>query len=121
MASGHTPVRRLFVLRMTDMSDYRIDPRKQFSKRLARWTAVFWFFYMSYLSTIMLLEPGTGMYVFYISIVVSVVMIVNVLAYTHNSVVEKIAFMMLDKTKIEIGGGKAKGDGTDDESGGGNG
>lgn len=97
------------------MDNYRIDPKKQFSKHLARWTAVFWFFYMTYLSTIMLLEPSTGMYVFYMSIVVSVVMIVNVLAYTHNSVVEKMAFAILDKTRMEINiGRKAKNSGSGD-------
>lgn len=93
------------------MSEYRIDPRKQFSKRLARWTAVFWFVYMTWISVIMLLQPNTAMYVFYMSIVVSVVMIVNVASYTMNSVQEKVLFAMLNKTKMEINiGGKPKGD-----------
>ena len=92
------------------MAEYRIDPKKQFSKRLARWTAVFWFVYMLYLCTVMLLQPDTGMYAFYMSIVVSIVMIVNVLAYTHNSVVEKLAFAALSKAKIELNIGKPKED-----------
>lgn len=83
-----------------------IDPKKQFSKRLARWTAVFWFVYLGWLSAVMLLEPSTAMYVFYMSIVVSVVMIVNVLAYTHNSVVEKLAFAALSRAKLEVNIGK---------------
>jgi len=29
------------------MGEIRIDPRKQFSKKLARWTAVFWFFFVN--------------------------------------------------------------------------
>lgn len=92
------------------MAEYRIDPKKQFSKRLARWTAVFWFVYLAWLSAVMLLEPSTSQYVFYMSIVVSIVMIVNVLAYTHNSVVEKLAFAALSKAKIELNIGKSKGD-----------
>lgn len=99
-----------------------IDPKKQFSKRLARWTAVFWFVYMTYLVTVMLLEPSTGMYAFYMSIVVSVVMIVNVLAYTHNSVVEKLAFATLSKTRLEVNiGGKTHASAEDGGEEGGNG
>lgn len=97
------------------MAEYRIDPKKQFSKRLARWTAVFWFVYMTWISVIMMLQPSTAMYVFYMSIVVSVVMIVNVASYTTNSIQEKILFAMLNKTKMEINiGGKAKGSGEDE-------
>lgn len=97
------------------MAEYRIDPKKQFSKRLARWTAVFWFVYMTWISVVMLLEPSTATYVFYMSIVISIVMIVNVLAYTHNSVVEKLAFAALSKAKIELNiGEKAKGSGSDE-------
>ena len=55
------------------MGNFKIDPKKQFSKRLARWTAVFWFVYLSWLSVIMYLQPQAAMYVFYMSIVVSVV------------------------------------------------
>lgn len=99
-----------------------IDPKKQFSKRLARWTAVFWFFYLLWLSAVMLLEPSTAMYVFYMSIVVSVVMIVNVLAYTHNSVMEKLAFLALSKAKLEVNiGGKTHASADDGGEEGGNG
>ena len=100
------------------MAEYRIDPKKQFSKRLARWTAVFWFVYMTWISVVMLLEPSTATYVFYMSIVISIVMIVNVLAYTHNSVVEKLAFMALSKAKLQvnIGGTASKGsDGNEED------
>ena len=85
------------------MSDFRIDPRKQFSKKLARWTSVFWFFYMTWLTVLMLLQPPVAIYTVYMGIIATIVMIVNVWAYTHNSVYEKACFAMLDKTKIEIG------------------
>ncbi len=101
------------------MSERVIDPRKQFSKKLARWTAVFWFFYMSWLTALMMLEPTVAIYTVYMGIIVTVVMIVNVWAYTHNSVYEKACFAMLDKARIEIGlkagGNSSKKEDSDDE------
>ena len=85
------------------MANYKIDPKKQFSKRLARWTAVFWFVYMAWLSVIVLLEPTAALYCVYMAVIVSVIMMVNVIAYTRNSIAEKLAFTMLSKAKIEIG------------------
>ena len=84
-------------------SSYRIDPRKQFSKRLARWTAIFWFAYMTWLSVILVIAPAAALFSVYMAIIVTVVMVVNVWAYTRNSVYEKACFAMLDKAKIEIG------------------
>lgn len=91
------------------MDEVRIDPKKQFSKKLARWTAVFWFFFMTWLSVLFLLVPDAAVYSVYMAIVVTVVMIVNVWAYTHNSVYEKACFAMLNKAKIEIGLKNGKG------------
>ena len=84
------------------MGNYRIDPKKQFSKRLARWTAVFWFAFLTWLSILMLNEPSVGQYCFYMAIVVSLVMMANVILYTINSVTEKRIFGMLEKAQIEI-------------------
>lgn len=84
------------------MNSVRMDPRKQFSKRLARWTAVFWFVYMTWLSILMMLRPEVAMYCFYMGIISTIVMIVNEIAYTRNSIMEKLALAMLDKTRIEL-------------------
>ena len=84
------------------MGSYRIDPRKQFSKKLARWTAVFWFVYMLLLSIIMYLQPSVAQYTVYMSIVVSVVMLINIYSYCKNSLTEKILLAMLDKTRLEL-------------------
>lgn len=97
------------------MDEIRIDPKKQFSKKLARWTAVFWFFFMTWLSVLFLLVPAAALYSVYMAIVVTVVMIVNVWAYTHNSVYEKACFAMLNKAKIEIGLKNSKGGSSDEE------
>lgn len=80
----------------------RIDPRNQFSKQLARWTSVFWFLYMTWLSVIFIFEPKTALYCVYMAIIATAVMLTNVIAYTRNSVAEKMALTLLDKTKIEL-------------------
>ena len=76
--------------------------REQFSKRLARWTAVFWFVYMTWLSVIFILEPATALYNVYMGLIATIVMIVNVWAYTRNSVYEKSVIAMIEKTKLEL-------------------
>ena len=93
----------------------RIDPKKQFSKKLARWTAVFWFVFMTWLSVLFLLAPESAMYCVYMGIIVTAVMILNVWAYTRNSIYEKGVFAMLDKAKIEIGLKAGKQEDSDDE------
>lgn len=85
------------------MNNFRIDPRKQFSKRLARWTSLFWFAFMAWLSVLMLLQPAAALYCVYMAIIATAVMILNVWAYTRNSIYEKGVFAMLDKARIEIG------------------
>ena len=97
----------------------RIDPKKQFSKRLARWTAVFWFVFMSWLSVLFILSPDAAVYSVYMGIIVTVVMIANVIAYTRNSILEKMAFTVLDKARIELklANAKAKIDDDSDDEG----
>ena len=90
------------------MGNKRIDPRQQFSKWLARWTAAFWFLYMTWLSILMMLQPSVSEYVFYISIVVSTVMMINVISYSANSIAEKKILGLLDRTTIEVNLGKSK-------------
>ena len=84
------------------MSNIRIDPKKQFSKKLARWTAVFWFLFMTWLSVLLWLVPEAALYAVYMGIIATAVMILNVWAYTRNSIYEKGVFAMLDKAKIEM-------------------
>ena len=97
------------------MNEVRIDPKKQFSKKLARWTAVFWFFYMTWLSVIIFLQPSAAQYCVYMGMNVTAVMLLNVWAYTRNSIYEKGVFAMLDKTRISIGLKNTKEDTNDEE------
>lgn len=97
------------------MGRIKIDPKQQFSKKLARWTAVFWFVYLTWLSVIILLQPTAALYVVYMSLICTVVMVINVLAYTRNSIMEKLAFTLLDKTQIELSLRNGKSAQTEDE------
>ena len=108
------------------MGSVRIDPKKQFSKKLARWTAVFWFLFMTWLSVILIIEPSAALYAVYMSVIATAVMILNVWAYTRNSIYEKGVFAMLDKTKLELSlknGKESDGEADEEtvEEGGGNG
>ena len=54
----------------------------------------------------------------YMGIIVTVVMMINVIAYTRNSIAEKLAFTLLDKTKLELSlrnDNKKSGDDNDEE------
>lgn len=100
------------------MNEIRIDPKKQFSKKLARWTSVFWFFFMTWLTVLFLLVPEAAIYCVYMGVIVTAVMILNVWAYTRNSIYEKGVFAMLDKARIEIGlkNGKTSNSAQEDEN-----
>ena len=93
------------------MRNFMLDPRKQFSKKLARWTSIFWFLFMGWLSVLFMLAPETALYCVYMSVVATSVMLLNVWAYTRNSIYEKGVYAMLDKTKISLSlGNKTKDD-----------
>ena len=114
----------VFLLQVMYMGNYRIDPKKQFSKRLAKWTAVFWFFYMVLLIAVMIIEPSSSLYTVYMGIICTVVMLLNVYSYNKNSLTEKALLTALDKCRMEVsigGKGKAKPEETEEEEGGSNG
>lgn len=84
------------------MVEKRIDPRQQFSKWLARWTAIFWFLYILYVTTILIIEPNVADAVVYLTIIASFVMIVNVWAYTKNSVAEKMILSIAKTDNLKL-------------------
>lgn len=90
------------------MGTNRMDPRKQFSKKLALWTAIFWFLYMPWLSAILIIQPASAIYSVYMALIATVVMVMNIWAYTHNSIYEKSLLAFIDKTKLEINLNKQK-------------
>ena len=80
----------------------RMDPQKQFSKKLAWWTAVFWFVFITWLSIILYLKSEVATYVIYMAIIVTLVMALNVAAYTRNSIYEKTILAALEKVKLNL-------------------
>lgn len=74
----------------------RMDPRKQFSKWLARWTAIYWFMHMTGMAVLCMIQPNVADAAVYMAIISSVVMLVNVWAYTRNSVYEKAILAGMD-------------------------
>ncbi len=67
----------------------KIDPKEQFSKRLAGRAEWFWFLYMILLVAAIVITPDSALPAVYLGIMVTGVMIISVLAYTKNSIDEK--------------------------------
>ena len=67
----------------------RVDPRDQFSKKLARWSSWFWFLYMLLTLAAVVIQPLSADAAVYLAGFSSVVMVLNIAAYTHNSVYDK--------------------------------
>ena len=99
----------------------QVDPKNQFSKWLAKSGAVYWIFFHTLLMALMYLRPEVANACVYLSVIVSVVMIIHVWAYTRNSIYEKGLLAMLDKVQMELRFGKTakaqENGGIDEENG----
>ena len=87
---------------MKDATEKRMDPKKQFSKWLARYGAWFWGIYLILTIGLMYFRPETANACIYLVIIVTANKIVDTIAYTRNSTMEKLALAALDKVKMEI-------------------
>ena len=65
------------------------DPKNQFSKKLAKWSAWFWFIYMVLILAVLAFQPVTAEAIIWLAGITSFVMIVNIWAYTDNSIYDK--------------------------------
>ena len=81
----------------------RVNPREQFSKKLAGRAEWFWFFYMLVLAAVMVLQPDSALPAVYLGIMVTGVMIVSVFAYTKNSIDEKWFYWLAEIAKAVSG------------------
>ena len=84
------------------MRDRKTDPRKQFSKKLAGRAEWFWFFYMILLLALLAYRPEIGVISVYLALVVTIVMVVSVYAYTDNSKFEKALYTASEMAKIKF-------------------
>lgn len=94
----------------------KMDPRKQFSKWLARYGAWFWGLYLLVIAFLIYARPEAAMACVWLVGIVTVNKMIDTLAYTDNSKTEKIMLSALDRTKLELnlkgiaGSGKAQED-----------
>ncbi len=80
----------------------RMDPRKQFSKWLAKSDSIYWFAAFTALIAVIAFVPDAAIACVYMAIILSVDKIINVWAYTRNSIYEKGFLAMLEKTRMEL-------------------
>lgn len=85
------------------MANRRIDPREQFSKKLAGRAEWFWFMYMVVLAAVLVLQPAAALPAVYMGCLVTGVMIASVFAYTKNSIDEKWFFWLAEIAKAVYG------------------
>ena len=89
----------------------KIDPRQQFSKKLAGRAEWFWLFYMTLLAALVAYRPEAAVPAISFAALVTAVMITSVLAYTDNSKYEKGLYAPNQIAKmnwVEAFGGKQK-------------
>ena len=91
----------------------RVDPKQQFSKKMAGRTEWFWFGYMLALIIAIVLAPEAALAGVYLGIMVTLVMMVSVLAYTSNSKTEKGLYWSVELAKA-LAGKKTNTDKDDD-------
>lgn len=97
------------------MGERKVDPKKQFSKKLASRTAWYWFGFMILVLAAIVYRPDAALYLFFIGVVVTIVMETSVLAYTHNSEYEKSLWAIIQTTKLKTNWEEAFKDKDDDE------
>lgn len=97
----------------------RMDPKKQFSKWLAKYGAYIWGAYIFAIIALMAYQPETAMACVWLTLIVTINKALDGLQYTDNSKTEKILLAALDKTQMELtlkGGSSIKRkEDTDDE------
>ena len=81
------------------MTKRKIDPKEQFSKKLASRTEWFWFIYMLVLCAVMITQPASSLPAVYLGIMATGVMIISVVSYTKNSIDEKWFFWLAEIAK----------------------
>jgi len=100
------------------MTMNRMDPRKQFSKWLARWVAVFWACYLVLLVVLVGYKPEAFIAAIILGALTTVVMVTSVLAYTDNSKYEKGLYapnQIAKNVRINVGETLKKKEDTNDE------
>ena len=85
------------------MGGRKMDPKKQFSKWLARYGAIFWGAYLLIVAALIAYRPEAAISCVYLALIVTANKALDTWAYTRNSTYEKWLLAVLDKTKLELG------------------
>lgn len=89
------------------MANFHMDPKKQFSKWLARYGAIIWGIYAFAVLALIAYRPEASMACVYLTLIMTVNKSLDTIQYNSNSKTEKILLAMLDKTRMEINLGSA--------------
>lgn len=81
----------------------RVDPKKQFSKWLARFGAIIWGVYVFAMIPLIAYRPEAAMACVWLTLIMTCNKALDTVQYTRNSTTEKIILGVLEKLQLEIG------------------
>jgi len=81
----------------------QMDPRKQFSKWLARFGSIIWGIYAFAILGLIAYRPEVAMACVWLTLIMTCNKALDTVSYTRNSVTEKILLAGIERTKFEFG------------------
>ena len=81
----------------------RMDPRKQFSKWLARFGSWIWAIYAYAVLALIAYRPEAAMACVWLTLIMTCNKALDTVSYTRNSTTEKIILGALERTTLELG------------------
>ena len=81
----------------------RMDPRKQFSKWLARFGSIVWGIYAFAVLGLIAYRPEAAMACVWLTLIMTCNKALDTVSYTKNSTTEKIIIGALERTQLELG------------------
>lgn len=80
----------------------RMDPKKQFSKWLARYGAIVWGIYLILTIVLMFYRPETAMPCVYLVLIVTINKAIDGVQYNDNSKTEKILLAGIERLRLNL-------------------
>lgn len=84
------------------MNNARMDPRKQFSKWLARFCSIIWGIYVFAMIPLIAYRPEAAMACVWLTLIMTCNKALDTVSYTRNSTTEKIILGALERTQMEL-------------------
>ena len=97
------------------VNKFHMDPKKQFSKWLAKYGAIVWGIYVFAVLALIAYRPEAAMAVVYLTIIMTLNKAWDAYQYNANSMTEKALLAMLERVSMEVNIG-GKGSGKNEES-----